>query len=815
MDSAEVYNRFDKIVDGRLRGREGWEKGGVEDGDRPKEDASGANSGIKNDGVDDELNDDQVTNWIPQVKRLVEFPDMRMNTQVLPIEDFSSKRKRKTAREIDRRWREHAIIVRRILNSKFGLLEYRLEIRSVSLRDIFKRIAKPYKEINLDASPIEIPHPFLCLFHLRDQLKELQASEETPAATRQELEHLLAFISTEPVLRTTIEPYDELVSKNKISRDLPWTLFRSHEWVYIKGNDTGSTDYVNEECVFSISVEEPFLNTTNDHTHFLRCVSTVYNGTKFGVAEKRVPFGSRSKEIVDISIKDLKIVPMRFLSDQQQQEIRHRLIARGKDYCALSMASHKFMEYNGPVVLRPENNAQFLVEITGDKGSWNKNLATSQRVMIDRKAEREIGGLNFVSELLAPCLKEYLGYSRRDADAGDGDVDVNTVQPLDQDKPLGYISDSDSEGDFDADQIVQMHSEKRREQNMIWDGQKLANEDYLMCTSTLIAFLLREKVWAFEIHVHGLKEIVRKQDPFISLQLPEDKKRLVKHLVQDFGAETSVAGSITYEDIIEGKGRGLVFLLHGPPGLGKTLTAESVAESTHRPLYHVSTGELSANVKELEGQLTQIFRLGLRWGAVVLLDEADVLDQEVNHGTGEECHFFLRLIEYYDGMLFLTTNRFDDFDNAFYNRIHVSIRYRPLQSPERTNIWRQHLTRASRRSDGGDGSGSGGSPRWSEEAYRLLGQIETNGRDIRNYTRTAYGYARALGEDLGIRHVVSVIRNNIDVDESSDAAGILQDLEALEERTGGRPHAEVSEHPVGGRPAGRRLILGSPSLLPA
>lgn len=50
-----------------------------------------------------------------------------------------------------------------------------------------------------------------------------------------------------------------------------------------------------------------------------------------------------------------------------------------------------------------------------------------------------------------------------------------------------------------------------------------------------------------------------------------------------------------------------------------------MAESTHRPLYHVSTGELSANVKQLEGQLTEIFRLGLRWGAVVLLDEADVL----------------------------------------------------------------------------------------------------------------------------------------------------------------------------------------------
>lgn len=391
MDSADVYDRFDKIVEGRLSCSEGRDRGGVEDGDRPNKDAAGANVGIRQDGGDNGLDDDdKVANWIPQVKRLVEFPDLRMNTQVLPIEDFSSKRKRKTARETDRRWREHAMILRRILNSKFGLVEYLLEIRSTGLREIFKKIARPYKEINLEAFPIEIPHPFSCLFHLRDQLEALQASDETSAVSRQELEHLLAFISTEPVLQTTIVPYDELVSKNRISRDLHWTLFRSHEWVYIKGNDTGSwsgTDYDNEECVFSESVGENLINAgnTNNHTHWLECVQTVYNGTKFGVARKYVHFGSRSKEVVDISIKNLKIMPMRFLSDQEQQEIRSRLIARGKKYCSLSIASHKFMKYDGPMALHPQNNAQFLGEITGERGGWNKNLAVSPKAKSFRR----------------------------------------------------------------------------------------------------------------------------------------------------------------------------------------------------------------------------------------------------------------------------------------------------------------------------------------------------------------------------------------------------------------------------------------------
>jgi SpoVK/Ycf46/Vps4 family AAA+-type ATPase len=69
----------------------------------------------------------------------------------------------------------------------------------------------------------------------------------------------------------------------------------------------------------------------------------------------------------------------------------------------------------------------------------------------------------------------------------------------------------------------------------------------------------------------------------------------------------------------------LIFLLYGPPGLGKTLTAESVAEVAKRPLYHISAGELSTDVRSLETELRKIFQMGARWNAVVLLDEADVL----------------------------------------------------------------------------------------------------------------------------------------------------------------------------------------------
>lgn len=45
------------------------------------------------------------------------------------------------------------------------------------------------------------------------------------------------------------------------------------------------------------------------------------------------------------------------------------------------------------------------------------------------------------------------------------------------------------------------------------------------------------------------------------------------------------------EDLVRGKGKGLIVLLHGVPGVGKTSTAECVAEYTGRPLYSLTCGE--------------------------------------------------------------------------------------------------------------------------------------------------------------------------------------------------------------------------------
>ena len=114
----------------------------------------------------------------------------------------------------------------------------------------------------------------------------------------------------------------------------------------------------------------------------------------------------------------------------------------------------------------------------------------------------------------------------------------------------------------------------------------------------------------------------------------------------------------------------------GAPGVGKTCTAETVADLVRKPLYSITCGDLGSTAKEIEENLKEHFTLASRWDCVMLLDEADVF---LAKRKTEDLHrnsivsVFLRIMEYYKGLLFLTTNRVGTFDEAFKSRVHISL----------------------------------------------------------------------------------------------------------------------------------------------
>jgi AAA+ superfamily predicted ATPase len=130
------------------------------------------------------------------------------------------------------------------------------------------------------------------------------------------------------------------------------------------------------------------------------------------------------------------------------------------------------------------------------------------------------------------------------------------------------------------------------------------------------------------------------------------------------------------------------------PGTGKTLTAESVAELTEKPLYRVTCGDIGTDPEGVEKYLESVLYIGTLWGCVLLLDEADVFLEErtpTDLQRNALVSVFLRVLEYYEGILILTSNRVGTFDEAFKSRVQLAMHYPALNEKERWSIWRNFI----------------------------------------------------------------------------------------------------------------------------
>ena len=102
-------------------------------------------------------------------------------------------------------------------------------------------------------------------------------------------------------------------------------------------------------------------------------------------------------------------------------------------------------------------------------------------------------------------------------------------------------------------------------------GLKLKDEHALVAPGRVPGFALQEKIWAF-LQVSKLNEIKWSPNAYQSLQIDRTNKSLLLNLVKSH----QLAAPGERHDIIPGKGNGLIFLLHGSPGTGKTFTARKL-----------------------------------------------------------------------------------------------------------------------------------------------------------------------------------------------------------------------------------------------
>jgi len=183
------------------------------------------------------------------------------------------------------------------------------------------------------------------------------------------------------------------------------------------------------------------------------------------------------------------------------------------------------------------------------------------------------------------------------------------------------------------------------------------------------------------VHVDDINPYEYQPDLKQKLILPEEQTDLIDILTAEM--------DMLMDDIVEGKSGGTTVLCAGPAGVGKTLTAEVYSEIIKRPLYRIHSGQLGLNVAAMETALKDVLTRAQRWGAVMLIDEADVYikRRDDNITMNAVVGVFLRVLEYFNGLLFLTTNRVDDIDEAIVSRCIAMIKFNPPDNEARQKIW--------------------------------------------------------------------------------------------------------------------------------
>ena len=173
------------------------------------------------------------------------------------------------------------------------------------------------------------------------------------------------------------------------------------------------------------------------------------------------------------------------------------------------------------------------------------------------------------------------------------------------------------------------------------ETRELEETDLLLASPVVYGFSLADKMWRefsltfplcdlanwspVEFNVEKISDIQWNDEAFANLVLPSGRKQLLQSLVEAHNQD------IGFDDFVQGKGQGLVINLFGPPGCGKTLSAEATSEHVRKPLYVVGAGDLGVTATEIDQALERTFDIATSWKAIILIDEVGFRPKTLGH----------------------------------------------------------------------------------------------------------------------------------------------------------------------------------------
>lgn len=237
--------------------------------------------------------------------------------------------------------------------------------------------------------------------------------------------------------------------------------------------------------------------------------------------------------------------------------------------------------------------------------------------------------------------------------------------------------------------------------------------------------------------------------------LPHEQKELLREACNQIKFRSRVFGEWGFGRKLA-YGKGLSMLFAGPPGTGKTMSAQVVARELELEMYKIDLSQvISKYIGETEQNLHELFREAQLSHAVLFFDETDALfgkRSEVKDAQDKyaniETAYLLQKMEEYPGITILATNLLGNMDEAFLRRIQFIIKFPFPDADYRKQLWRAMFPAET--------------PLAAELDFELLAERhEIAGGNIKNIAVSAAFLAAAEGEPVRMRHIARALRHEL------------------------------------------------------
>lgn len=197
----------------------------------------------------------------------------------------------------------------------------------------------------------------------------------------------------------------------------------------------------------------------------------------------------------------------------------------------------------------------------------------------------------------------------------------------------------------------------------------------------------------------GMSKLARRIDTratWKDIALPDAQTVLLKQISQQVFNRKRVFGDWGFRKKMN-RGLGISALFAGPPGTGKTMAAEVIANECQLDLYSIDLSAVTSKyIGETEKNLRRLFDAAEDSGAILFFDEADALfgkrsEVKDSHDryANTQIDYLLQRMELFDGLAILATNMKNALDDAFTRRLSFIVDFPYPDLNLRYEIWQK------------------------------------------------------------------------------------------------------------------------------